>query len=194
MDWGHGVGTSELFLSASEIDWGDAPAWAAAGVAVLALLISVPSAVLSWKSLRWERLSAEAALRSAEAAERANRFAEEAVRWQRAAAQDIEPTGIPSEEAFGNATVTQPPRVSWQIENPSENRYVLRNTGSDVAEHVEVDPEQASTIARNLPRDATIRPGEGHDMLMMSAWGHPVPNQLYVRWEGHPDWLAVPIR
>lgn len=163
-------------------------------VAVLALLISVGAAVLSWKSLRWEQLSAEAALRSAEAAERANRFAEEAVRWQRAVGQDVEPTGIPSEEAFGNATVTQPSNVSWQIENPTGNRYVLRNTGTDVAEHVEVDAEQAGPIVRNLPRDSTIRPGEGHDMLMMGAFGHPLPNQLYVRWGGHPEWLAVPIR
>lgn len=30
-------------------------------------------------------------------------------------------------------------------------------------------------------------------MLIKGTWGHPVPNQLYVRWGGHPDWLAVPL-
>jgi hypothetical protein len=58
------------------MDPGDIATWVTASIAVLALIVSVGSAVLSWKSLRWERLSAEAATRSAEAAERANRLAE----------------------------------------------------------------------------------------------------------------------
>lgn len=169
------------------MDWGDAPAWVAVGVAVLALLISVGSAVLSWKSLQWERLNAESTSRSADAAERAERRAELALR------QNVELTGIPSAEAFGSATLTQSPNVSWRIEKPEGARHVLRNTGTDVAEHVEVDASQAGPITRNLPRDATIRPGEGHEMLIKGTWGHPVPNQLYVRWGGHPDWLAVPL-
>jgi hypothetical protein len=170
------------------VNWGDAPAWVAAVVAVLALIISCCSAVLSWKSLRWERLSAEAATRSAEAAERANRLMEQTVLGQR-----VQLSGIPSEEAFGDLTVERAPDVSWHIERPDENRYVLRNTGTDVAEHVDVDPSQVGAITRNLPQDAVIRPGEGVDMLIMGAWGHPVPNQLYVRWAGQPDWAAVPL-
>jgi hypothetical protein len=83
--------------------------------------------------------------------------------------------------------------ISWRIENPSKNRFVLRNTSSDVAEHVEVDAERAG-IARNLPRAAIIRPGEGVDMLLIGAFGHPIPNQLYVRWGGQPDWVAVPLQ
>lgn len=183
----------------SGVDWGDAPAWAAVVVAVLALLISVGSAVLSWKSLRWEQLNAEAALRSAEAAERANRFAELAVQRQLDASPgesgtDEPQIGVPEISTNPSLSVPgQPSDVRWRIENPSGNRYVLRNTGTSVAEHVEVDAAGAGPVSRNLPRDSTIRPGEGHDMLIMGTWGHPVPNQLYVRWQGQPEWTAVPI-
>jgi hypothetical protein len=176
------------------VNWND-PAWVAAAVAMLALLVSVWSAALSWKSLRWERLSAESAGRSAEAAERANRLTEQTV-----LAQQIRPFGIPSGEVVGiprveqEPLVEQEPDVSWRIERPSDNRFILRNTGTDIAEHVEVDPSQVGAIARNLPRDAVIRPGEGVDILMMTTWQRPLPNQLYVRWAGQPDWVAVPIR
>lgn len=172
------------------VNWGDAPAWVAAVIAGLALIISCCSAVLSWKSLRWERLSAESAARSAEAAERANRLTEQTVLAQR-----VDLYGIPSAEAVGVPTVEQTaPDVSWQIERPSGgDRYVLRNTGSDVADHVEVDASQAGPIHRNLPQDAVIRPGEGVDMLIKGTWQRPMPNQVYVRWAGQPDWVAVPI-
>lgn len=96
------------------VHWHDAAAWIAAIVAGLALIISCCSAVLSWKSLRWERLSAEASMRSAEAAERAYRLAERAV----AAQQRVQLFGIPSEEAFGTPSVETElaPDVSWRIE------------------------------------------------------------------------------
>jgi hypothetical protein len=176
-----------LSVAKSMVNWGDAPAWVAAVVAVLALIISCCSAVLSWKSLYWERLSAESASRSAEAAERANRRTEQTV-----LAQQLHPFGIPFEEAVGVPSVERAPDVSWSIEHPDKNRYVLRNTGTEVAEHVEVDPSQAG-IARNRPKDAVIRPGEGADMLIMGSWQRPVPNQLYVRWAGQPDWVALPL-
>jgi hypothetical protein len=179
------------------MDPGDWAAWTAAVVAVLALIVSAVSAAFSWKSLRWERLSADAAVRSAEAAERANRFAERAVEQQVDSAMarwSLQASGIASEEAFGVPTVTQaPPDVSWRIEHPSGNRYILRNIGTDVAEHVEVDASQAGPVTRNLPRDAVLRPGEGADMLIVGTFGHPIPNQLYVRWDGQPEWVAVPI-
>jgi hypothetical protein len=70
---------------------------------------------------------------------------------------------------------------------------VLRNTGDDIAENVELDVSRISAITRNLPRAAVVRPGEGFDMLLIPAWGHPLPNQLYVRWAGQDDWVAVPL-
>lgn len=87
----------------------------------------------------------------------------------------------------------QPVDVSWRIENPEKNRFVLRNVGNDIAENVELDVSRIDAITRDLPNGASIQPGEGLDMLLIGAWGHPVPNQLYVRWSGNPEWQAVPL-
>jgi hypothetical protein len=93
---------------------GELAAWAAAIIAGLALIISFCSAVLAWKSLRWERLSAEAATRSAEAAERANRLAERAI--------DARLGDTASEAGAGTVESRSPdaPDVRWRIERPSE--------------------------------------------------------------------------
>jgi hypothetical protein len=87
----------------------------------------------------------------------------------------------------------RPGDVSWRIENPTKNRFVLRNIGIDIAENIEIDIARIDAITRDLPNGASLRPGEGLDMMLIGAWGHPVPNQLYVRWAGHPEWQAVPL-
>jgi hypothetical protein len=165
------------------MNWGDIPAWVALVVALFALAVAVWSAATARKSLYWERLSAEAASRSAEAAERANLLAERSVNEGRKLSATSSDHYDPGDQLD----------INWRIEHPGENRYVLRNTGTDIAEHVEVDRAQAGPVNRNLPRDAVIRPGEGVDMLIAGTWGSPIPNQLYVRWGGQPDWVAVPI-
>ena len=160
---------------------GDVPGW-------IALIISVASAVLSWRSLRWERLSAEAAGRSAQEAERANRLAERALDLRAVSASR---TGAPEPEPF-----QEPARgsgVSLSIEHPQGDRYVLRNNGTEVADHVYVDESQLPPIVRNIPQDAVIRPGEGHDMLIKGVFGHPMPNQLYVQWQGSDGYRAIPL-
>src|SRR3954468_15364640 len=98
---------------------GDVPGW-------IALAIAVGSGVLSWRSLRWERLSAEAAGRSAQEAERANRLAERALELRgQSPARGGDAETQPQERPFTD--------VSWRIERPQGDRYVLRNTGTDVA-------------------------------------------------------------
>jgi hypothetical protein len=87
----------------------------------------------------------------------------------------------------------RPGDVGWRIENPTKNRFVLRNIGNDTAENIEIDIARIDAITRDLPNGASLRPGEGLDMMLIAAWGHPVPNQLYVRWAGHPEWQAVPL-
>lgn len=112
----------------------------------------------------------------------------------------IAPQGIPSAEQFGRPTVTsidpvsrKEGDVSWRIENPTKNRFVLRNVGHDVAENVAVDVSRIDAITRDMPRSGVVDPGEGLDMMLIAAWGHPLPNQLYVRWAGQDDWVAVPL-
>jgi hypothetical protein len=87
----------------------------------------------------------------------------------------------------------RPRDVSWRIENPAKNRFVLRNIGNDLAENIEIDVSRIDAITRGLPNGASVQPGEGLDIMLIAAWGHPVPNQLYVRWAGQPEWVAVPI-
>lgn len=168
------------------MDLGDVPGW-------IALAVASGAAVLSWRSLKWERLSAEAAGRSADEAARANRFTERALEQQlgttSSSAVPPAPSGPAADDGVNHDVGSD---VSWRIEHPQGDRYVLRNTGTEVAEHVYVDGSALPPINRNLPRDTVIKPGEGHDMLIKGVWGHSMPNQLYVRWEGQPDWVAVP--
>lgn len=162
--------------------WSD-PAWVAVAVSLVALGVSVWSATLSWKSLKWERTAAQSARRSAEAAERANLLTERALARSEA-------TGV--ERVVVTAS---PADVSWRIERAGKNRFVLRNTGTAIAEHVSVDDQQlAGVITKNLPTDAVVRPGEGVDLLLMGSWqGGGLPNQLYVRWAGSDGYEAVPL-
>jgi hypothetical protein len=85
------------------------------------------------------------------------------------------------------------PRVAWLIERGDGAQYVLRNVGHDVAEHVYVGPSRAPRINRNLPQDSVIRSGTGHTMLLKGNMQHPMPTELYLRWTGQDDWVAVPI-
>lgn len=145
-------------------------------VASLAAVFAAWSGASAHKALQWQRESAESARRSAEAAERSNLLAE------RALAIDGR-TDTRRDEAA--------PNVRFALEKSSKNRWVLRNVGADIAEHVAV--ESPSAVTRNLPTDAVIRPGEGQDILMIGAFGSPIPNQLYVRWAGQSEPVAVPV-
>ena len=133
------------------------------------LTVSLVAGWLSWRSTRWEKVSAEAAVRSAQEAARANLIAERAL------------------ESGGSATTpddSPAPHVAWSIEKRDGSRYVLRNVGSDVAEHVYVDDSQVPPLNRGLPNDSVIRPQQGVDMLLKGSWQHPLPNELYLRWAG----------
>ncbi|TPG31660.1 hypothetical protein [Mycolicibacterium hodleri] len=165
------------------MEWWKDPAWYSLFAAILALIFSVPSAVLSWKSLKWERDSADSARRSAEAAEQANLFTERALALN---------AGVDPGEVRALAPASRGD-VSWQIEHRGGSQYVLRNTGTDIAEHVSVDAEQLGGLARSVPADAVIRPQQGVDFLILATWGHPAPNQLYIKWNDMQEYVAVPM-
>lgn len=154
--------------------WGDVPGW-------LALVIALCSALLSWRVLRWEKQSAHAAVRSANEAARANQIAERALD---AAAGAGRPPASDEQAA---------PDVAWRIEKRDGALYVLRNTGTDTAEHVYVDESRAPKINRRLPSDSVVQPGAGHEMLLQGSMQSRMPTELYVRWAGHDDWVAVPL-
>ncbi|OBH58774.1 hypothetical protein A5685_05185 [Mycobacterium colombiense] len=151
----------------------DAPAW-------IALAISVCSALLSWRVLVWEKQSAKAAVRSADEAARANLIAERAIE-----------AGIAGRTTASDET--KPAEVAWRIEKGNGDQYVLRNTGTDTAEQVYVDESRAPRINRRLPNDSVVQPGAGHAMLLKGSWQQPMPTELYIRWAGQDDWVAVPL-
>ncbi|BCO47744.1 hypothetical protein [Mycobacterium intracellulare] len=154
--------------------WGDVPGW-------VALVISLCSALLSWRVLRWEKQSAKAADRSADEAARANLIAERALE-----------AGIAGRTTASDET--KPAEVAWRIEKGAGDQYVLRNTGTDTAEHVYVDESRAPRINRRLPHDSVVQPGAGHTMLLKGSMQSPMPNELYLKWAGQDDWVAVPLR
>ncbi|KAA0085529.1 hypothetical protein CIW52_06415 [Mycolicibacterium sp. P9-64] len=161
------------------MDWKD-PAWYSLLVALLAFGISIPAAWSARKALTWQRDSADAAIRSAEAAEYANLLTERASAQSGTDLSKLSPLPATSD-------------VSWRIERGSGSRYILRNTGTAIAEHVSVDAEQLGGLARRLPVDAVIRPGEGADILILSTWGRPAPNQLRVKWNDMQEYAIVPM-
>jgi hypothetical protein len=157
----------------AQAHFGDVPAWIAIALSSLALF-------RNWRSSKWEKQSAEAAVENAKQAGRANEIA-------------LRKLGI-SDQVPGASDARQaPPDVVWRLEKGDGAQYVLRNVGTDPAEDVYVDESRAPRINRYLPEGLIIQPGVGHTMLLKGSWQQPMPNELWVRWAGHEDWFAVPM-
>lgn len=139
--------------------------------------MAIISTTLSVKSLKWERASTQAAMRSAQAAERANELM----------VQQLSHPAPTTQEAPITTDIT------LIAEHPSKNRWVLRNTGSSTAYDVTVEPLPDGVITRQLPDGITLHAGQGADMLLLGTWGSPVPNQVWVTWRGQPDPVAVAL-
>jgi hypothetical protein len=82
--------------------------------------------------------------------------------------------------------------VRWTLERRGKHSYVLRNVGTATASGVHVDRNRTTPIVRNLPDNATVRPGESVQFLMAPTFGNPLPGEVWVEWDGHPP-LAVPL-
>ena len=82
---------------------------------------------------------------------------------------------------------------SVRIENPAQDTYVLRNTSGHELSEVLVDASRIGNQTRNLPAGMDLSDGEGVEFHMYKHGGTPPPDRLYVRWEGEPDWVPVPI-
>jgi hypothetical protein len=142
-------------------------------VSLLALAVSGAATFAAWRSMTFEKQSATAATRSADAAETANRLTERALLQ-----------GVP-------AIVREPNDVQFALSKGQGSTWMLRNTGTEVAEHVRVEPIKAPH--RGFPTGAVIKPGEGIDLLMTGTWQTPIPNQLYVSWAGQEPPVSIPV-
>ena len=154
-------------------------AWLATNwdVLVVPVTISLVALWVSTKSLKFERLSADAAIRSANAAERSNLITERMV----------------NREHLLEGPESERPNIEWRVEKSGDDTYLLRNIGTDVAEDVVIPKELTSGISRYLPDGATIRPGDAVQFVLIGAWGSPKPHTLYVQALGQEDPTAVPV-
>ncbi|MCW2286996.1 hypothetical protein EDF60_1647 [Leucobacter luti] len=146
-------------------------------VGAVPVVISVIAISMSARSLRYERASAEASARSALAAERANLLTERLL----------------EREHLVERPADEKPDVSWTITNPSGGLFVLRNTGSDVAEDVTIPEDLMSGVPKHLPNGAVVRPGDAAEFYVFGRWGSPVPHTAYVQWRGQDEPIAVPM-
>ncbi|WP_131822275.1 hypothetical protein [Mycobacteroides chelonae] len=71
---------------------------------------------------------------------------------------------------------------------------MLRNTGRVEAQGVEVDLSRIDApLRRRIPAGETIAAGAGWDFMLKGSWSASVPAQLFIRWAGQEDWVAVPM-
>ncbi|MFJ2008690.1 hypothetical protein [Streptomyces chartreusis] len=171
------------------LEAGDAAGWAGVVLGLFTLGLGL------WQQRR-QRQRQEAAdeitRRQAEAAERRNLAAEENL--QRLIEQL--PAAV---QAHARAQIAEPPErhaaaVSWELERPSKNVFVLRNTGREVATGVRVDVgEHPKGLTRRVPGDAVVRAKESAEFMVLGAWGAPVPHEFRVHWDGSDAPAILPV-
>lgn len=151
------------------INWGDAPAWAA-------FVISIGAAGMAFRGLKWQRMSAEATVKSANAAEKATALTELMVKSQLA----------------GKPDAHQGRDVEWKLER-TKDRFILRNVGAAIATGVNVGGEGVARVSSQLPTDAAVRPGESVSFMMAGSLAYAVPDEIEVTWGGHPEPVILPV-
>ncbi|MFH9428751.1 hypothetical protein ACH4JZ_10785 [Streptomyces sp. NPDC017615] len=171
------------------LEAGDWAGWIGVLVAVLTVAIGW------WQQRRQARRQIEAdniARRHADAAERRALATEEAL-------QRLIERLPPAVQAHAEAQIAaQPVRhaaaVSWGLDRPKKNVFVLRNTGSEVATGVHVDVgDHPKGLTRQVPEDAVVRKGESTEFMVLGAWGAPVPREFRVSWEGAGEAAVLPV-
>lgn len=154
------------------IDWGDAPAWAALVIALAAFIVSVVSA-------RYSGRSAGAAERSATASESSANTATEALQEARRSSDAAERSAVAGETqanlAVEEATAYQMP---WRPMTVGKHRRRLVNGGNETCHSVQVSGESVDEVG---PHD--VEPGDmvefmyspthGDSSLVRVTWRRP---------------------
>ncbi|MER5571641.1 hypothetical protein ABT083_36555 [Streptomyces goshikiensis] len=178
-------------------DWGT---WSASFVAIAALLYSLYQ---GWQQrrdqLRANELQAEASQlqqREVEAAERRALAMEETLARLVARAElAADVVSIPGSEAQGLVPAEAESRhelgSTWAVERRGKHGYVLRNVSDRSLTGVHVNTSNLPPVTRNVPEGAVVRAGESIQFLMAPAWGGPVPDEIWVSWDGQDQEVAV---
>jgi hypothetical protein len=155
------------------MDWGDAPAWAA-------LFVSVIAAAASIKAASSARDSVAETKRSADAAEVSARVAEETLADQRREAAERRAA---EEEA-------NRPRAELRIRHLKGAKWILVNEGTGPANNI-VCVDGKPYITRDWPEGASIPAKDAHEFTMAGASGAPIPSVLRMKWDGQEEPMPV---
>lgn len=162
------------------MNWGDIPGWAG-------VVVGIGAAVIAWKarhdSAKSAQESARQAMRAADAAERSAAVDEAAFAEQQREAAERRAA---EEEAAR-------PRVELTVDHVRGKLLALRNLGEATAEGVVFEPVPPGVITRNWPDGVTLRHREAHEFFMAGSLAAPTPLQVWVRWDGQPEPVALPV-
>ncbi|MFQ6147069.1 hypothetical protein ACLMNJ_29070 [Streptomyces seoulensis] len=171
------------------LEAGDWAGWVGVLVAVLTVAVGL------WQQKRQARSQKEAddiARRHADAVERRALATEEAL--QRLVERLPAAVRTLAEAQIAAQPVRHAEAVSWRLDRPKKNVFVLRNTGSEVATGVRVDVgDHPKGLTRQVPEDAVVQRGGSTEFLVLGAWGAPVPHEFRVSWEGGGEPAVLPV-
>lgn len=156
---------------------------AVAGAAIAGLVLSLLALSQTKRGNQYMKEQADAASRQADAAEAANLRAERNLESeiQRILADAAHDTPAPRPRAG----------VNWEITRTGTIGYVLRNVGDEVATEVKV--VTAHPLARGLPHQAVIHPGQSREFQIVATLGHPTPHEVEVLCDQEPTGRYVPL-
>lgn len=183
-----GKATYRVRMVYPAIEVGDAATWGGTLIGVL----MAGSAL--WQNHRQSKIQAAQNLVQREAAEQAHRQTEAAERRALAVEQMLAQLMSPSPQSEAEAsTASDLPEIRWTVERRGKHVYVLRNVGNGTATAVRVDPANLPPVARNVPEDAVVRQNESVEFLMAATLGGPLPNEIWLTWQGQDQAVAVPL-
>ncbi|WP_405656952.1 hypothetical protein [Streptomyces sp. RK9] len=185
----------------SALEVGDAATWGGTLVTLLVALYAVWQG--HWQAREQaerDRLQTEAAAlahRQVEAAERRAYSVERMIEgWIAEQPADGLDPATPVPPGPGSAAEPAPTgsthAAHWTLTRKSKHMYVLRNDSTLTVTGVHVDDANI-TFGRALPEDGVLRPGESAEFMMAATLGGPLPNEIWVRWDGVEEPVAVPV-
>ncbi|WP_336210220.1 SPFH domain-containing protein [Nonomuraea sp. LPB2021202275-12-8] len=90
------------------------------------------------------------------------------------------------------AQVQPEPHVEWILDRRNDH-FVLRNVGSAIATGVNVSGPGLAEADAHVPANADIGPGAWVIFIIAANMTHPVPNEIEVTWDGHPEPVILPV-
>lgn len=168
---------------------GDLATWV--GV-IFAFLFSAAALVVSLVSLRYQRISAQAAKASQTQATRSADAAEEAAESSARSAEAADRSAVAAEQLTEIETVRDMQRtVAWAVDRESQFAAHLRNAGAETVTGVTVDATMDGV--NEAPDGVTLAPGESARVMISSSMNFLSPRHLRVKWDGRAEWVNVPI-